>query len=196
MAENQFNKDFDEVKRDGMALQYVKEQSPEICMEAVKQNGRALQYVKEQTPEICLEAVKQDVGTLIYVQPQFRDEASRNVKMNERRGKLKKDIKAQIGIKNLQVALLEVQLRFPEGYLGEFAFMMKENLIRRGLLAKTARGDEKVDRIIKDFGREIEKVINPTCEEVNEQWVKMFLKLGIDKDKIIEKVSWAKEYLQ
>ena len=37
------------------ALQYVKEQTSEICMEAVKNNGYALQYVKEQTPEICME---------------------------------------------------------------------------------------------------------------------------------------------
>ncbi len=96
MAKNQFNRDFDEVKRDGMALQYVKEQSPEICMEAVRQNGMALQfveeqtaeicmaavqqrgyalkYVKEQDPEICKAAVRQNSNALKYVQSQFRDE--------------------------------------------------------------------------------------------------------------------------
>ena len=46
-------------------MQYVKEQTPEICLEAVKQNGYALEYVQEQTPEICLEAVKQNGGTLM-----------------------------------------------------------------------------------------------------------------------------------
>ena len=40
------------------ALQYVKEQTEAICIEAVKQTGLALQYVKEQTEEICIEAVK------------------------------------------------------------------------------------------------------------------------------------------
>jgi hypothetical protein len=33
------------VKQNGLALEYVKEQTPEICLEAVKQDGYALQYV-------------------------------------------------------------------------------------------------------------------------------------------------------
>ena len=37
------------------------------ALEAVKQNGYALQYVKEQTEEICFEAVKQDGYALQYV---------------------------------------------------------------------------------------------------------------------------------
>ena len=40
------------VKPNGCALQYVKDQTTEICLEAVKQNGDALQYVKDQTNEI------------------------------------------------------------------------------------------------------------------------------------------------
>ena len=36
-------------------------------LEAVKQDGDSLQYVKEQTSEICLEAVKQDGYSLQYV---------------------------------------------------------------------------------------------------------------------------------
>jgi len=55
------------VKQNGHALQRVKEQTPEICLEAVKQNGFTLQYVKKQTPEICLEAVKQNGHALQYV---------------------------------------------------------------------------------------------------------------------------------
>ena len=50
----QYEKDLEAVKQDGWALQYVKEQTPEICLEAVKQDGYALRYVKKQTPEICL----------------------------------------------------------------------------------------------------------------------------------------------
>ena len=42
------------MQQNGCALEYVKEQTPEICLEAVKQNGCALQYVKEQTSELIL----------------------------------------------------------------------------------------------------------------------------------------------
>jgi hypothetical protein len=41
--------------------------SEKEALEAVKQYGHALQYVKDQTPEICLEAVKQDGHALQYV---------------------------------------------------------------------------------------------------------------------------------
>jgi len=59
------------VKQDGDSLRYVKEQTPEICMAAVKQNGDSLRYVKEQTPEICMAAVKQDGDSLQYVKEQI-----------------------------------------------------------------------------------------------------------------------------
>ena len=55
------------VKQYGCSLQYVREQTFEICLEAVKQDGCSLRYVKEQTPEICLEAVKKDGCSLRYV---------------------------------------------------------------------------------------------------------------------------------
>ena len=35
------------VKKNGYALQYVKDQTEAICLEAVKQNGHALQFVNE-----------------------------------------------------------------------------------------------------------------------------------------------------
>ena len=46
------------VKRNGYALSYVKEQTPEVCLEAVKNDGYALRYVKEHVfkAEISLEA--------------------------------------------------------------------------------------------------------------------------------------------
>ena len=37
------------VRQCGYALQYVKEQTPEICLEAIKQNGAALKYVKDSS---------------------------------------------------------------------------------------------------------------------------------------------------
>ena len=60
----QYEKDLEAVKRNGYALKFVKNQTPEICLQAVKQDGWALRFVKEQTPEICLEAVKQDGDAL------------------------------------------------------------------------------------------------------------------------------------
>ena len=61
------------VKKNGYALQFVNEQTPEICLEAVKENGYALQFVNEQTPDICLEAVKEDGYALQFVNEQTPD---------------------------------------------------------------------------------------------------------------------------
>ena len=61
---------FAAVKQNGYALQYVKDQTTEICLEAVKQSGDALQYAKDRTTEICLEAVKQSGYALQYVKDQ------------------------------------------------------------------------------------------------------------------------------
>ena len=55
------------VTQTGFALKYVDKQTPKICLAAVKQSGYALQYVMKQTPEICLAAVKQDRNTIRYV---------------------------------------------------------------------------------------------------------------------------------
>jgi hypothetical protein len=45
------------LSHDGLALEYIRFQTPELCLTAVKQNGRSLQYVKDQTPELRLIAV-------------------------------------------------------------------------------------------------------------------------------------------
>jgi hypothetical protein len=58
------------VKRNGRALEYVKNQNENICLQAVKQNGMALKYVKEQNEDICYEAVKNDGCALQYVKNQ------------------------------------------------------------------------------------------------------------------------------
>lgn len=52
--------DLQGLEGDGLHLQYVKDQTPELCMASVKQNGMALRYVINQTPELCMTAVKQD----------------------------------------------------------------------------------------------------------------------------------------
>ena len=49
-----------------MALQWVKEQTEEICLTAVRQNEDALQLVKDKYFEICLDIVKQNDDGLLY----------------------------------------------------------------------------------------------------------------------------------
>ena len=38
--------DLEMVKRDGLLLKYVKNQTPEMCMAAIKKNGNTLKFVK------------------------------------------------------------------------------------------------------------------------------------------------------
>lgn len=77
-----------EVKRNGLLLRWVKEQTPEICMAAVKQNGEALQWVKEQTPEMCAAAMLENPNAEKYAEwkPEYKEpEADENgfVSFNE-----------------------------------------------------------------------------------------------------------------
>ena len=37
------------VERDGYALRYVNDQTPDLCLKAVEQNGYAFRYVGDQT---------------------------------------------------------------------------------------------------------------------------------------------------
>ena len=53
-----------------LGVNFVKDQTPEMCLLAVKQNGLLLPFVKVQTPEICLTAVKQNGYALEYVNEQ------------------------------------------------------------------------------------------------------------------------------
>ena len=55
------------VRYDANALCVVKEQTSEICLEAVRQKGHTLRFVKERTPQICLAAVKQNGMALEYI---------------------------------------------------------------------------------------------------------------------------------
>jgi len=65
--------DLERVRLDGMQLEFVTEQTDEICMQAILQNPYALQFVKNQTPEMCLEAVRIDGDTLEYVKNQTHE---------------------------------------------------------------------------------------------------------------------------
>ena len=63
--------DYLKTLKDFKPLQFIKDISienfTEICMEAVKQNGLALEYIKNQTPEICTVAVNNTKRALYYV---------------------------------------------------------------------------------------------------------------------------------
>ena len=61
------------VKENGLTLEFIEEQTEEMCIMAVKENGLVLQYVKNQTEEICLEAVKQNQEALQYVNKKIFD---------------------------------------------------------------------------------------------------------------------------
>ena len=60
------------VQQDGLALQYVEEQTEELCRLAFQKHGYALKFVKEQTEELCRLAVQQNGCALQYVKEQFR----------------------------------------------------------------------------------------------------------------------------
>lgn len=72
----------DAVKRCGLALRYIENQTPELCSEAVRRTGIALKYVKEQTPELCLAAVKQNGNSILYVKDQTPEICLAAVKQN------------------------------------------------------------------------------------------------------------------
>jgi hypothetical protein len=50
-----------------MALQYITDQTEEMCLTSVKKNPMALKYVKNQTEEICLVAIGRYGFKLEYV---------------------------------------------------------------------------------------------------------------------------------
>ena len=60
-------RDLERVQQSGYALEYVKQQTPELCLAAVQKDGYALEYVTQQTPEICLAAVQQNGYSIKYV---------------------------------------------------------------------------------------------------------------------------------
>ena len=77
-----YEEDLQKVKQDGWKLQYVKEQTYELCLAAVKQYGRTLHYVKEQTYEICLAACQQHGLALQFVEdPLLREKLRLELKL-------------------------------------------------------------------------------------------------------------------
>jgi hypothetical protein len=61
------------VGRIGALLQYVENQTPEICMAAVQEDGTAVQFVKNQTPEICMAAIQQNGNALKFIKEHTKE---------------------------------------------------------------------------------------------------------------------------
>ena len=61
------------IQENGYALYYVREQTEELCILSVQQNGNVLYFVKEQTNEICIQAVQQNGIALQFVKEQTND---------------------------------------------------------------------------------------------------------------------------
>lgn len=58
------------VKRNGLILEIITKQTPEICLAAIKENWASLKYVKsdQQTPELCLAAIQINEFALMYIE--------------------------------------------------------------------------------------------------------------------------------
>ena len=65
-------------------LQFVKEQTPEICLAAVKNHEMALKFVKKQTVDICLAAVQHNGSCLRFVHNQTKEICSAAVQNNNK----------------------------------------------------------------------------------------------------------------
>jgi ABC-type Fe3+ transport system substrate-binding protein len=59
--------DLDKVKQDGLALQYVLDQTLEICLAAVKQDKMALIYVTNATIKLSIFVVLKSLAILMYI---------------------------------------------------------------------------------------------------------------------------------
>jgi len=76
------------VKQNWYALQYIHNQTEEICIEAVKQDWDALKYVHNQTEAICIEAVRQNQSALQYVNKSIFEKEIKEYTMEQLQEKL------------------------------------------------------------------------------------------------------------
>lgn len=57
----------DRVRKDGLELRYIDDQTEEMCLIAVRQNGYSLRCVRNKTLDICLEAIKENPKAIRFV---------------------------------------------------------------------------------------------------------------------------------
>ena len=50
-----YEEELEMVKKDGLALEYVKDQTPELCLDAVRRRRDALKFVDDQYKDYVLE---------------------------------------------------------------------------------------------------------------------------------------------
>ena len=81
-------KTLNDYKEEYNKLEAKKNLKGKEALEAAKRNGYALQYVKEQTPEICLKAVKQEADALQFVNEDMFSEDTEIITLNGKRYKL------------------------------------------------------------------------------------------------------------
>lgn len=70
------------VRKNGMLLRHVNNQTHEICLAAVSTNGTALQFVKDQSQEICDKAFKQNPLSIEYMDDKFKSKDICNQAIN------------------------------------------------------------------------------------------------------------------
>lgn len=59
--------DLKKVTQNGYALEFVKIQTPELCLTPVKQDRMTLKFIKKQTSGICIESVTKNGSALQFV---------------------------------------------------------------------------------------------------------------------------------
>ena len=55
------------VKKNGYAIRYISNPSPEVQIEAVKQDGNAIQWISNPSTEVQIEAVKEERNAIQWI---------------------------------------------------------------------------------------------------------------------------------
>jgi hypothetical protein len=79
----------------GLALQYIVNQTEEICHAAVRENGALLQYVKNQTENICLDAINPHFMKAIHMSNEIAYEFNRKTSQTAKTSEILKLVKKQ-----------------------------------------------------------------------------------------------------
>ncbi len=109
MRQDKEQKYMDRVKDDGLALEHISYQTPDICMTAIENDALALEFVKNQTPEICNKAIEKTGFAILYVKDQTDDLCIKAIKKNALRGIRNKDrYKVSVEIKGQEKKLIQI----------------------------------------------------------------------------------------
>jgi hypothetical protein len=84
------------LKKHGYLLQHVKNQTPELCIEAIQSCPFAIRFVNKKTEELCLLAVKLNGLALKYVENQTKEICEAAIKNNKKALYYVRDIRIMI----------------------------------------------------------------------------------------------------